>query len=514
MREYEELRIRIWATDSKKYLVFANGPAAAAAIITLEKSPLDYRQAVDLLLEEEFRRRPPDHHPIRERVRQLGQELFALFLPEPIRSCLNESLRLAVHKQRALRIRLDVAPELQDIPFEICCTPLTDPLGFLALHPNISLVRSIAGAPASPLRIPAPTEARGPLDLLVVVASPMDREPLDVEDELQQLLTTVGAFAGMGWIKLHFLGGSYDISRQRATRNNLRNRLAILSSRPCAVLIIAHGEYDETKQEGVILLEREDGSPDVVSSAVLAGSLAVAYGLRLVVLNLCMGTRSAPFEPFSGMAQAVIAAGIPAVATMRFEVSYEAASSFSPALFAALCRNEWVDEALIAGRLAMARTEEETTLEWSTPVLFLHTAYSHGWLFKLPELTVSDQPVIDLLHEDYQVLHHIRAGNPVSLDTLERVAWYLRTQGDWQGVADTAAVALGVAPAHPTFNNLRQEAQAELRLEDCRQLCAMLACEGLPHGAIPILKRLQGRLQHPVLPCLHTEVQTRLGRIS
>lgn len=380
--EYEELRIRIWKIGTARYLVFANGPEAAAEIITPEKSPEYYLEAFDALLQEEFGRLPRGKDPVRQRLQALGQDIFNTFLPTAIRACLIKSHAAVVGRKRALRIRLDVAPELSDIPFEILYSPLLDLPGFLALQPKVSIVRSLAGASREPLRVPAPAESCKGFSLLIVVPSPKGKEQLDVDQELNQLVSALNTFGG---IHLQYLGGPLDDLSQEVTRRNLLNCVTALGKKPCAVLVIAHGEYDQERKASGVLLEGEDGSPDWVPGDILAGLLARASGLRFVALNLCLGTKSAPFDPFSGLAQALIKNGIPAVVGMQFEVSDKAAIVFSPALFSALCENQWVDEAVARGRISMAPTKEETTIEWGTPVLFLHHQYGHGWLFKVSE---------------------------------------------------------------------------------------------------------------------------------
>src|SRR5262245_61379006 len=170
MREYEELRIRIWKTGASRYLVFANGPSTAAAVITLRTSPQEYRARFNELLDEEFRRRPGRSGPVRERLQELGREIFDTFLPNPIYECLKQSADIAERNQRRLRLRFDVAQELADIPFEFLFAPPDEPREFLARRASFSIVRSIVGS-ANPLRAPAPADKRERLDLLVVVAA-------------------------------------------------------------------------------------------------------------------------------------------------------------------------------------------------------------------------------------------------------------------------------------------------------------------------------------------------------
>ena len=140
-----------------------------------------------------------------------------------------------------------------------------------------------------------------------------------------------------------------------------------------------------------MVLETERGAPDEVADDLFATQLSMAApGLRFVALNLCEGAKGASNDLFSGLAQSLIARGIPAVVGMRFAVSDAAAATFSPALFKHLCRNNWIDEGCIQGRLAMAQNKVQIAIEWSTPVLFLHRDFGFGWLFKVPAVDFTD----------------------------------------------------------------------------------------------------------------------------
>src|SRR5580700_9767481 len=88
--EYEELRIRIWKVGAARYVVFANGPASASAIIEIP-NPKEFAERRNLLLEEEFRRLPAQREPLAERLKKLGRELFDVLIPVDIYRCLLKS---------------------------------------------------------------------------------------------------------------------------------------------------------------------------------------------------------------------------------------------------------------------------------------------------------------------------------------------------------------------------------------------------------------------------------------
>jgi hypothetical protein len=476
MRDYEELRIRVWKTGTARYLVFANGPAAAAAAVTIDRPAAEYWGELAALLEEEFGKRQPDRGATTaERVRSLGRELFRTLLPEPILACLQRSLQLAKGQGRNLRLCFDVSPELMDLPFEVLCSPAQDPLGLLSLGAALSVVRYLPGQPGVSLRLPLPKEGRQPISLVIAVAAPDGLPALSAEREIEAIRKGLPAVVRAAQTPLQLLGTS-NTALDRATTANLQDLLS-RQQRPCAVVLIAHGGYDPEQRENFIWLEREDGLPDRVPSHVLCNLLTRAHQLRLAVLNVCLGSRSSPGEPFSGLAQALVAAGVPAVVAMQMEVSDEAASKFSPALLRAICMNRTIDEAVSVGRLAAAHIRQ-TRSEWTNPVLFLHRDCGQGWLFKAQEAHAGGRAggqLPDPLWDAQEALTSFDA-DP-NLNDIPAAAFFLKQQRDWERVADLAAVGLELSPGDAAYLGLLREAELEQHRGALAEVCDELARE-------------------------------------
>ena len=149
-----------------------------------------------------------------------------------------------------------------------------------------------------------------------------------------------------------------------------------------------------------MVLENDQGTvADPVSGrnefAALLGSIPRA---RLVVLNLCRGAQAGPEiprcqenDPFVGVAQALIAAGMPAVVAMDYAIGDMAASRFSPTLLASVARNIPLDEAVRQGRTRLANVPEltrtggeiQTIAQWCIPACLMHDDGHNPWLFHL-----------------------------------------------------------------------------------------------------------------------------------
>jgi hypothetical protein len=473
MAEYEELRIRAFKTGTGRYLMFANGPETAAAVVTFKRPVEEYWRELAELFDEEFRNAtPPGGVTTTERARILGRELFQTLLPEPILGCLRTSLQLAQGEGRSLRLCFDVLAELMDLPFEILCSPPEDYLGELSLQPALSIVRSLPGQPRNPLRLPGPDDERQAISLVLVVSSPKGSPPLQAEREIDAIEAALPPILkAMDPPPLQGLG-SPRWGKGRATLANLQNLLLTQAS-PCIVVLIAHGGYDRKQKENVILLESEDGSPEPIPGRILRGALTQAPGLRLAILNLCLGSRSSPGEPFSGLAQSLIAGGVPAVVAMQMEVSNKAASVFSPALLQAICRNRTLDEAVSAGRLAAHN--REIRIEWANPVLFLHQDCGQGWLFKVQETRRAGHLLPDPLREANLALQRFR--NDPNLGDIPAAVSLLKQRRDWKQVSLMALAGVEGAPRNPLYRRLAQEADVELRIGELDKGCNALGLE-------------------------------------
>lgn len=109
----------------------------------------------------------------------------------------------------------------------------------------------------------------------------------------------------------------------------------------------------------------------------LADVLRKEKDTRLVTLNACRTAESADaagVDPFAGVAQALVMAGIPAVIAMQFPVSDRAAIAFATCLYSELGSGQPIEEAVDAGRMAIVG--QSKGIEWATPILFLREPVS------------------------------------------------------------------------------------------------------------------------------------------
>jgi hypothetical protein len=286
---------------------------------------------------------------------EFGRRLFAAVFVGTVGLAYRRSVAIAEAQGVGLRIRIRLAsvPELLDLPWELLYDDTRG--GFVASSSETPLVRYLdLPQPVEPL------EVDPPIRMLVVVSSPSDREPVDVAEEWRRLTTALERLIADGRFAVERL--------EVATPEHLR--ATIESGNHHVLHYIGHGGFDESTQQGVLLLEADDGTSSPVRAEDLVETLTVSDALRLVVLNTCDGARGSVVDPFAGTAQSLVGRGTPAVVAMQFEVTDEAAVGFAEGFYTAVANGSAVDDALTEGRLSMMTRGDGS--EWATPVLYSH----------------------------------------------------------------------------------------------------------------------------------------------
>jgi hypothetical protein len=302
---------------------------------------------------------------IPEETKKFGSDLLQFLLPDRIWTCFERSKSAAINNGRGLRIqiRLSDVPELGDLPWEFL---YHDEAGFLALSARTPIVRFLEiRQPAAPLYV------EHPLRILVLISSPRNLPPLDVDREWENLREALSGIASENLVYIERL----DTPRLSRLDRYLRRE-------PCHILhFIGHGEFNNERGSGELYFEDERGRSTAVTAEQLATALGDHSSVRLVILNACEGARSSRTDPFAGTAQALIRAGIPAVIAMQFEVTDDAAIAFSRELYTSIALGDPVDRSLSGARRAIYLDGNE--LEWATPVLYLRSPDSR--IFALAE---------------------------------------------------------------------------------------------------------------------------------
>jgi hypothetical protein len=199
-----------------------------------------------------------------------------------------------------------------------------------------------------------------PLRILLVSAPDPEAGGLDLEGETEELQA--------------ILGRNPDIEVSNLDHPDSHGLRRALNRESFHVLhFMGHGVFEAETGEGALLFRDPAGAREVVSGRHLATKLKDFPSVRLVVLNACDTARSSQtsgHDPFSGVASALVLAGVPAVVAMQTPIDDASAIAFSTAFYERLAQGLGVDEALSEGRQALYSLAAEG-IAWAIPVLFL-----------------------------------------------------------------------------------------------------------------------------------------------
>jgi hypothetical protein len=314
--------------------------------------------------------------PETQQARDMGRDLYRALFKDRLATTLSRSLDRCEALSQGLRLRLNFTetPALLNLPWEFLYDESTK--RFLSLRDETPIVRYLAvDHRVDRLRTPLPVR------VLVMVSNPDDPsyEELDVEQEKAKLKTAVSGLEDAGQLFLDFIPAT------------LRDLTDALDNNTYHVFhFIGHGGFDEASNESALVLEG-DRRASISGGQHLGQLLADHSSLRLVVLNACEGARSANNDPFAGVAQTLLQQGVPAVVAMQFEITDEAAVTFSEGFYTSLTRGRPVDVAVSDARKGVYSIPNYT--EWATPVLYMRS--TDGVLFDL-EVSAKTQDGVGL----------------------------------------------------------------------------------------------------------------------
>jgi len=362
MPDYLEFELEINAARGRTYPVTVRSPGGDAAAefmlpfneLALENALLNLKMA--LLQSGGKRRRTLT--PEQQTAQNFGRALFEALFAGDVRTRYEVSRQMAAQQGTCLRIQLRINdPDLIALPWEFLYDPSEQ--DYLCLLSGAPLVRYISQP--RPLK---PLPVQPPLRILCMASAPVDLEPLDVDIERQRMDEALAELIKQGLVQIHWLPGI------QSWRNLQR---AIQADRPWHVFhFVGHGGFDVRQDEGLLAFEHEvTREAELISATNLARLLNGAQTLRLALLNACDSARTGQ-EMLSSTAAMLAQRGVPAVIAMQYPITDRAAIEFSRSFYDLLMGDGRVDAAITEARKAVA-IALHPSLEWGTPVLYLHT---------------------------------------------------------------------------------------------------------------------------------------------
>ena len=152
-----------------------------------------------------------------------------------------------------------------------------------------------------------------------------------------------------------------------------------------------HGDFDSNSLgfqhtlgaagQGLLVFEKNDGSPDIVTAAQLAQNLADCR-VPIFVLNACKSGQEGE-EKFSSVATRLVSLGAKGVVAMAYSVYAQAAKHFMGRLYGELAAGATLDSAVAAGRkdvlnkrLRPSPKGDKSLQDWLVPVLYQQESYT------------------------------------------------------------------------------------------------------------------------------------------
>ncbi|MEM7354750.1 MAG: CHAT domain-containing protein, partial [Acidobacteriota bacterium] len=313
----------------------------------------DYNQARLSVAGRDYSGRPALDDALQQRLlgadldpKQYGSLLFESLFPgeeDNLLAGYRDGLAIARHEEKRLRLRLHIADTADRRLHDFYWEYLYDPKQRLALgrsrETTLSRYLSVSFEPRR-------DSAERPLRLLVVIPSPSDlaeyRLPSIDPDRVREAI-----------------GKALDPQRHQVTYRfftgpvtpgRLQDRL--VTGRFQALHIHTHGLIHGTKPATVVL-EKSDRRTQFVEAEDFSGIFGGDRELRLVTFVACHSGIQTRDDPFSGLAQAIVRRGVPAVVAMRRAISVDAATHFTEHFYRNLSHCGQVDAAINEARSQM-----------------------------------------------------------------------------------------------------------------------------------------------------------------
>lgn len=284
-------------------------------------------------------------------TKRLGRYLGNMLFPTEVWSMFYASRAQQISRGQGLRIRLRIdPPELSRLPWEYC---YREPLAYLALSRQTPLLRYINQPSAADS-----LATTAPLRLLVVIASPFNLAPLDVEAEKKRITDALEGQEEQ--IHVQFL--------EHATVARVQD--ALNKYRPHVLHFIGHGVLDQNI--GYLALENEMNRAQLVDAEQLM-ILLQGRGIKIVLLNACQtASYGQDDRAMMGVAPALVRANIPAVIAMQFAIPDSTAILFTRQLYTSLAQGQALDTAITEMRIA-AYADANDKINWGIPTLFMRS---------------------------------------------------------------------------------------------------------------------------------------------
>lgn len=280
-----------------------------------------------------------------------GARLFDVLIQGEVRRLYDEA-RARQHGRRLDFVLTSMVSWIAEKPWEFAYD--RGRRSYLATE-DIHFVRNVlTSIPAD--RVPVRT---GPLRILVASAQPVGMGALSVDQETTIVQRSFQPLIDAGLAEVDVL--------PRATPGGIHARLA--TGNYTVVHFIGHGEFDEQTREGCLIFEDGRGGAIRVGERS-ARELFCKRGLSLVFLNACQTGTGGRSDFNKGVAQALVARGLPALVANQYAVLDTSATEFARQFYWSLAQGVGIAEAAREARIAVNYLVHGEAIDWAVPVLY------------------------------------------------------------------------------------------------------------------------------------------------
>ncbi|MGA2491099.1 MAG: CHAT domain-containing protein, partial [Anaerolineales bacterium] len=314
--------------------------------------------------------------------KEFGQTLFSFLFPQAIRDKFFQLVGEA--GERGVRITLNIDPDIpgiHTIPWERMYFPQLNQLSPLAIEPSFVFSRLLKTSNAE-----VTPKTRGCLRALLVLANPFpETDPLHFDEALEREK-----------INAAFTAYPANVTSVETPKPvTLEAVLTCLEEVEQAFDILyfsGHGFWKPPTQAGgektvgetgkaFLIFDKADGSPDIVALDTFMERLNRTIQKkrlpRLIFLSAChTAIKENTREALLGFGPKLVEAGCPAVICMQESIEDPVARAFACKFFSELFKHGCIDLAVNRARAAIY---EQSSWQWSIPVLFMNTR--DGMLF-------------------------------------------------------------------------------------------------------------------------------------
>ena len=292
--------------------------------------------------------------PKDEEMLAFGSQLFDTLFQGDVRRLYDEARTR--QRNRLDLVLTSMIPWIAEKPWEFAYDHGRQ--SFLATE-EIHFVRNVlTNVPADPI---APCD--GPLRILVVSAQPVGFGRLSIDQEVAVIRRGFDPLVEAGLVEIDTLA--------RATPSMIHDRLKTGGYQ--VVHFIGHGVFDEQSGEGRLIFVNENGSEYPLGERSVR-EIFRGRGLSLVFLNSCESGRGGRSDFNKGVAQSLVAHGLPALVANQYSVLDSSATSFAQQFYSSLAQGLSLGQSAREARIAVNYLLHGEPIDWAVPVLYARDA--------------------------------------------------------------------------------------------------------------------------------------------